>query len=192
MEEKEYQTDKKTNSGLILFIPLAVIIVGIFILMHWNSHSPSVLNDESITVKDNPVAPDFTLPGLDGESVSLGDYRGKVVLLNIWATWCPPCLAEAPSMEKLYNRFKDDDFKLLAVSIDEDGKNAILPFMKSKDLSFTVLLDPEGIITKLYGTTAVPESFIIRKDGKIDGKIKGAIDWMSPKVIEYLTNLIEE
>lgn len=183
MEEKESQAKKNVNTGLILFIPLAIVIVAIFVLMHW---------EKQLAHNDDLLAPDFTLPGLDGKSVSLDDYRGKVVLLNIWATWCPPCVAEAPSLEKLNNRFKDDDFKLLAVSIDEDGENAIVPFMERNKLSFPVLVDPERGIMELYGATGVPESFIVRKDGIIDEKVVGAIDWMSPEVIEYFTNLIQE
>ncbi|MFC1838102.1 TlpA disulfide reductase family protein [Thermodesulfobacteriota bacterium] len=189
MEEKESQSGKKMNTGLILFIPLAIIIVVIFILMRWENQL--VYEDEPITEESIP-APNFTLPGLDGESVSLDDYRGKVVLLNIWATWCPPCVAEAPSLEKLNKRFKDDDFKLLTVSIDEGGESVIVPFMERNKLSFPVLVDPEGSIMELYRTTGVPESFIIRKDGIVDGKIEGALDWTSPEVVEYINNLIRE
>lgn len=189
MEEKEHHTENKTSSGLLPFIPLAVIIVSIFILMQWKS--PPVINDESIALKNNQIAPDFTLPGLDGKSVSLGDYRGKVVLVNIWATWCPPCIAEIPSLEKLYNKFKDTDFEILAVSVDENGESVIAPFIKKHNMSFPVLVDPYGSIMQLYGTIGVPETFVIRKDGTIDGKIEGAIDWMSPRVIEFIEGLID-
>ena len=189
MEEKESQAGKKINTGLILFIPLAIVIIAIFILMHWEKQL--VYEDEPVT-EESILAPNFTLPGLDGESVSLDDYKGKVVLLNIWATWCPPCIAEAPSLEKLYNRFKDDDFKLLTVSVDENGEDVVVPFMKRNKLSFPVLLDPEGSIMELYGAIGVPESFIISKDGFVDGKIEGAIDWVSPEVIEYIDELIHK
>lgn len=185
MEEKEPQEGNK-KTGLIL-IPLVIVMVAIFILMQWEEQP--VYKDEPIT-EDTIHAPNFTFPGLDGEFVSLDDYRGKVVLLNIWATWCPPCVAEAPSLEKLNNRFKDHDFKMLAVSIDEEGENAIIPFMEKYKLSFPVLLDPEASIMELYGATGVPESFIISKDGIIDGTIIGAIDWASPEVTEYIDNLM--
>ena len=189
MEEKESQAGKKINTGLILFIPLAIVIIAIFILMRWETQL--VYEDEPVT-EESIFAPNFTLQGLDGKSVSLDDYKGKVVLLNIWATWCPPCIAEAPSLEELNNRFKDDDFKLLTVSIDEDGENVIIPFMEKNKLSFPVLVDPEGSIMELYGAIGVPESFIIRKDGIVDGKIEGAIDWMSQEVIDYIDDLIHE
>ena len=183
MEEKEPQEENK-KIGLIL-IPLIMVLVAIFILMQWE------YKDEPVT-KKSILAPGFILPGLDGEPVSLDDYRGKVVLLNIWATWCAPCVEEAPSLEKLNNRFKEDDFKMLAVSIDEEGENAIIPFMKKYKLTFPVLLDPERNIMGLYGATAVPESIIIRKNGIIDEKVIGAIDWFSPQAIDYIDKLIHE
>ena len=190
MEEKEHQAEKKTNIGKFLFIPLAIVIIGIFVLMHLRSFSG--IDHSSARIEDSITAPNFTLADLDGQSVSLEDFRGKVVLLNVWATWCPPCVSETPSLEKLYNRFKNDDFKLLAVSVDEDGRNVILPFMEKRNLTFPVLVDSKGTIMKSYGITGVPESFIIRKDGIIEGKIEGAIDWMSPDVIEYISDLIEK
>jgi len=190
MEEKESWEKKKLTTGLILFIPLIIIIVAIFLLMQ--GKSPSNKDIEATNAKDELLAPNFSLPNLDGQSVSLNDYKGKVVIVNIWATWCPPCVAEAPSLERLYNKFKDDDFELLAVSIDEDGAMAIEPFIKKHNLTFPVLVDPEGSILDLYGSTGVPESFIVRKDGIIDDKVIGAIDWTSPKVIEYFQDLIKQ
>jgi thiol-disulfide isomerase/thioredoxin len=124
--------------------------------------------------------------------VSLSSYKGKVVIVNIWATWCPPCVAETPSLDKLYKMFKDEGLELLAVSVDKNGKKVVEPFIKKKDLSFPVLLDPEGRVAGLYRTTGVPESFIVRKDGTLDNKIEGAINWTSPKVIEYFQKLLKE
>lgn len=190
MNENEIREEKKLNTKLTLFIPLAIIIVVIFILMQWKS--TSIEDSESLDAEKGRSAPNFSLPGLDGKFVSLNDYKGKVVIVNIWATWCPPCVAEAPSLDKLYRILKDEDFELLAVSIDEIGDRVIIPFMKKNNLSFPVLVDTQGSIMELYGTKAVPESFIIRKDGIIDRKFIGAIDWTSPEVIEYLKNLIQE
>jgi peroxiredoxin len=104
-------------------------------------------------------APDFSFPDLNGKKVGLSDYKGKVVLVNIWATWCPPCRDEMPSMQKLYERFKGEGFELLAVSIDETGRRAVVPFVQKLNLTFPVLLDPKGKIQGLYKITGVPESF---------------------------------
>jgi len=189
MDEKDTQGTKKANLRIILFIPIAVIALAVFVLLQNN---PSNIDIKPLDTKQGPPAPNFTLQGLDGRMVSLSDHKGKVVLLNIWATWCPPCVSETPSIDKLYKMLKDEDFELLAVSVDEGGKKVVENFMEKKNLSFPVLLDPEGHVARLYRTTGVPESFIIRKDGTVDSKIEGAIDWTSPKVLKYFQKLMQE
>jgi peroxiredoxin len=190
MEDKYSRENKKSNTRKILFIPIAILALVVFILMQ--NRTPPAIDIEPNHTEQGPTAPNFTLKGLDGRMVSLSDHKGKVILLNIWATWCPPCVAEAPSLDKLYKIMKDEDFELMAVSIDEGGKKAVEEFMKSKNLTFPVLLDPDGRVARLYRTTGVPESFIIRKDGTIDNKVEGAVDWTSPKLIEYFHRLIQE
>jgi peroxiredoxin len=96
-------------------------------------------------------APDFTFPDLNGKVVSLSDYKGKVVFINIWATWCLPCREEMPSMQKLYDQFKGEAFEILAVSIDSAGRKAVAPFMRELNLTFPALLDTRGDIRSLYG-----------------------------------------
>ncbi len=190
MEDKDKRETKKPNLRILLFIPIAVIALYVFVSLQ-NRNPPNV--DLAPTpAQTGPSAPNFTLQGLDGRMVSLSDYRGKVVLLNFWATWCPPCVSEAPSLDKLYKMLKDENFVLLAVSVDEGGKKAVEDFMKKKNLSFPVLLDPEGRIARLYRTTGVPESFVVRKNGTIDNKIRGAIDWTAPKAVEYFHELTQE
>ena len=111
-----------------------------------------------------------------------------MVLLNIWATWCPPCVEEMPSMEKLYRELKDEGFEILAVSIDVLGAKAVLPFMIEHKLNFPALTDSEGDIKSLYQTTGVPESFIIDKDGIIVEKVISPRDWAA---IRFFRNLIQ-
>jgi peroxiredoxin len=149
-----------------------------------------MLSGNSVLKKGEP-APDFTLPDLDQKMVSLSDYKGKVVLLNIWATWCPPCVEEMPSIERLHQELKDQDFEILAVSIDVLGANAVIPFMKKHNLSFPALTDTKGALKNLYQTTGVPESIIIDKQGNIAEKIIGARDWASPGAIRLFRNLIQ-
>ncbi len=136
-------------------------------------------------------APDFTFPDLDGKEVSLSDFRGKVVFVNIWATWCPPCREEMPSMQKLYERFKGQDFEILAVSIDADGREAVAPFMQQMNLTFPALLDPDEKIRRLYAITGVPESFIIDRNGILVERVIGALDWAAPKVFRFFQALIQ-
>jgi peroxiredoxin len=137
-------------------------------------------------------APNITLPGLDGRMVELKDYRGKVVFLNIWATWCPTCREEMPSMEKLYQGLKGEAFEILAVSVDKAGAKAVAPFMKAHNLSFRVLLDPEGQIARPYGVTGVPESFIINKEGIIEKIVIGPIDWTEPAIVDFFRSLLKK
>ena len=191
MEEKDIQGTKKTNLRTILFIPIAILVLAVFLLLQNNTASNNDI--EPVHTKQGPPAPNFTLKGLDGRMISLSDYKGKVVLLNIWATWCGYCVAEMPSLDKLNKMFEDEDFVLLAVSIDEEGERIVEPFMKKKKLNFPVLLDMDSRVARLYGTSGgVPISFIIRKDGTIDSKVEGAIDWTAPKVIKYFQELMQE
>lgn len=174
----------------ILLIFLVIVGVGIIVLLQ--------TKDSSFNLSGRPrlgkgvSAPDFALPDLDGKTVTLADYKGKVVLLNIWATWCPPCVEEMPSMEKLYQELKDKDFAILAVSIDVSGAKAVIPFMEKHKLSFSVLTDTEGAIKSLYQTTGVPESFIIDKQGIIVEKVIGPRDWAAPSTIRSFQNLIQK
>lgn len=137
-------------------------------------------------------APNFNFPDLNGKKVSLSDHRGKVVLVNIWATWCPPCRQEMPSMQRLYATFKGDNFEILAVSIDSKGREVVAPFMRNMNLTFPALLDPKETIKPVYRITGVPESFIIDKDGVLVEKIIGPINWATPEVFFFFRDLIQK
>ena len=175
----ETRSGRKTGLKPLLLIVLILIGVGIIFLLQ--------SKDSSFNLSGNPrpgqgvPAPDFTLPGLDGQ----------VVLLNIWATWCPPCVDEMPSMEKLYQTLKTEGFEILAVSMDESGAQTVRPFMEKHQLNFPALTDTEGAIKSLYQTTGVPESFIIDKDGVIVEKVIGPRDWASPGAVRFFRNLIQ-
>jgi peroxiredoxin len=183
------KTKKFNYRAVILVFLVVAALVILFVLNREKSlFAPFSFNP----LKAGQPAPDFTFPGLDGKMVSLSDYKGKVVLVNIWATWCPPCVDEMPSMEKLYRELKDENFEILAVSIDALGKKAVAPFMKKYNLSFPALMDPDGTIKDLYQTTGVPESFIINKDGILVEKIIGSRNWADPAVVRYLRDLISQ
>ncbi len=139
------------------------------------------------------IAPDFTFPEvISDKPVSLPQFKGKVVFLNIWATWCGPCRIEMPDMEKLYQKFKKEDFVILAVSIDKQGKSVVIPFMQELGLTFKVLLDPDGAIQRTYMVNALPSSFIIDKTGRIIARVIGAREWFGPETIETFEYLINE
>jgi peroxiredoxin len=188
MKKEEIQKERRVNFQAPVIIFLIVILFGILILLQTKDsfYNPS---SGSQLAKGLP-APDFSLPDLDGQMVGLADYKGKVVLLNIWATWCPPCVDEMPSMEKLYQALQGEGFEILAVSIDESGAQDVLPFMKKHKLSFPALIDSRGTLKGLYQTSGVPESFIIDKDGIVVEKVIGPRDWAVPEAIRFFRNLI--
>jgi peroxiredoxin len=180
----------KVNFQSVLLIFLIVFGIGVIFLLQTKDSSLD-LSGKPRLVKGMP-APGFTLPDLDGKMVSLADFKGKVVLLNIWATWCPPCVEEMPSMEKLYQELKEENFVILAASIDASGNEVVAPFMETHKLSFLALTDNQGKLQDLYQTTGVPESFIIDKSGIIAEKIIGPRDWATPDAIAYFRGLIRQ
>jgi peroxiredoxin len=122
------------------------------------------------------VADDFTLPMSEGGSFTLSAQRGKVVLVNFWATWCPPCLEEMPAMERLWRRHKDAGFVLLAVSLDSDPKK-VPPFVGAHKFTFPVAVDPKMTVAERYGVRALPSSFVIDRDGTVMGIALGPRVW---------------
>jgi len=146
---------------------------------------------------DGPVAAgklaaDFKLAGLDGRTISLSSLHGKVVFLNVWATWCAPCREEMPSIETLYEEFsRDKDFVVLAVSQDTEGRNAVAPYMERNGFKFTVLLDPENQVGDAYDVSGIPETFIIDRAGRIVAHHIGPYDWANPEMREALRELID-
>jgi len=137
-------------------------------------------------------APDFLLPDLRGQVVRLSQLKGKVVMLNVWTTWCPPCRKEMPTMEALYRRLQGGDFVMLAASQDVDGQSTVLPYLQEGGFTFPVLLDARGEVGKKYGVTGYPETFIIDRQGNVVYHHIGYNDWAQPAVEAALRRLIEQ
>jgi cytochrome c biogenesis protein CcmG/thiol:disulfide interchange protein DsbE len=139
------------------------------------------------------AAPDFSLPDLQGKTVRLSDYRGKVVFLNFWATWCKPCKEEMPSMELLWDNFKSEDFVMLAISMDRvTTKNDIHPFIESMNLTFPVLTDSWGQTDKRYKLMGVPETYIIDQNGVLREKVIGPRDWTLQDSVTTIVQLLQK
>jgi peroxiredoxin len=136
--------------------------------------------------------PDFTLPDLEGRPVRLRDLRGKLVFLNFWATWCPPCRLEMPSMERLYQTFKQTEFVMLAVSIDRQGAEAVKPFMEELRLTFPALLDQTSAVARQYGLRGLPATYLIDPDGQLIGAAVGGRDWHSTEAKALITGLLRQ
>jgi cytochrome c biogenesis protein CcmG, thiol:disulfide interchange protein DsbE len=131
-------------------------------------------------------APDFTLQDSE-RTVSLHDYRGKIVILNLWATWCPPCIGEIPDLELLQKRM-GDKVTIVAVSYD-DTDNAYTQFVREHKLGFLTVHDRERKLKDLYQPTGPPETYVIDRSGKVLRKFIGAQQWAGPEIVDYLQKL---
>lgn len=139
------------------------------------------------------TAPDFSLPDLQGKKQRLSDYRGKVVFLNFWATWCKPCKEEMPSMQVLWENLKNQDFMMLAVSMDRvTTTKDIPPFVGNLNLSFPILTDSWGQTDKRYKLMGVPETYIIDQNGVLREKVIGPRDWTRRESIETIVQLLQK
>ena len=167
-----------------------MVLLAVFFLTACNdsSQQPQQVQQGSLVGK---VAPALTLTDMQGRQVSLEQFHGKVVILNFWATWCPPCREEMPSMEKLYQDYKEQGLVLLAVNIEENGKQAVSTFLQKRPYSFPILLDSDNVAQNTFGVFRFPESFIIDRNGVIVEKIVGGRNWLSGptfKLIDFLLN----
>jgi len=164
------RTSRATQVGLL------AALLGFLIGCYGSSHPARI----------GSAAPDFTVQDSD-HSVTLSQYRGQVVVLNFWATWCPPCIEETPSLVRMTNSMKGK-VVVLAVSIDADDA-AYHKFLKDYNVSMITVRDEQRKASNLYGTFGWPESYIIDRQGVIRRKFIGAVEWNSPEIIDYLTKL---
>ncbi|MGH7833121.1 MAG: peroxiredoxin family protein [Candidatus Binatia bacterium] len=141
-------------------------------------------------VKDHPAAPEFALPNPDGKKLSLNDFRGKVVFLNFWASWCVPCREEMPAMERLYQEFKGKGLEILAVNVKDTRKDA-LAFVKELKLSYPILLDPEGQVGLLYGAWGLPATYLIDEKGMVLARLWGPAEWYGPEARNLIKTILE-
>jgi cytochrome c biogenesis protein CcmG, thiol:disulfide interchange protein DsbE len=133
------------------------------------------------------AAPDFTVQDSD-HSVTLSQFKGQVVVLNFWATWCPPCIEEMPSLVEMQRRMRPKGVTVLAVSIDVD-ENAYHKFIKDHGVNMITVRDPEEKTAVLYGTHGWPETYIIDRSGVVRRKFIGAVDWTEPEIIDFMAKL---
>ena len=141
-------------------------------------------------MKDKSPAPDFTLPDLERGKVSLKDFRGKLLMLNFWASWCVPCREEMPAMERLYQRYKDRGFVILGVNIKDDKKSAI-SFVRELKITFPIGFDPNGDVGLLYGAWGLPATYLIDARGIALARAWGPADWFSPRARELIEALLD-
>lgn len=163
-------------------IGAAVLVAVVVFAALWASGPPPE------PVLPGQEAPGFELPRLDGAAVRLADQRGKVVLLNFWATWCKPCEDEMPAMQRLYERLAGTDFELLAVSVDEE-RTPVDAFRERLGLAFPILLDPGKAVAAAYQTHRFPETYLIDRDGRILARYIGPRSWDAEAYVDRIARL---
>jgi peroxiredoxin len=171
--------------GLIL--GLTGLLVGALL---WSRPPPPEQADGFDVVRVAPApAPDFTLAGLDGKTVRLADFRGRVVFLNFWATWCPPCREEMPAMQALAGDLEKQGLVVLAVNYEESAETAEA-FVRETGLALPVLLDPDGTVARRYRVPGLPASFFIDRRGALVGSVLGFRDWRGAAARRYVEGLL--
>lgn len=186
------------KKGIVILALLALIIWGIYDINKSNSNllnqqiqQSSSNNSETVSIvglEQGNLAPDFTLSTLEGEDLSLSDFYGKKVILNMWATWCPPCIAEMPHLQSYYTDHKSDNIEVFAINLTQSEKNItdVTQFISDFELTFPVVLDEESRVADLYQVTTIPTTFILNSKGEIEQKIVG------PMTYEMMAELMKE
>ena len=171
------------KAALIVIVVLAVVGTLFFIGQNGGQRVKSV--------REGDRAPEFQLPSLDGRTVNLSSYRGKVVMVHFWATWCPPCVEEIPTLERLYRAYVGKDLEILAVSVDEGGAGAVGQFMQKNRFALPVLLNSDQSVARSYGTFKFPETYLVDREGVVQRKIIGAADWTSADALRVIQAMLD-
>ena len=137
------------------------------------------------------AVPNFTLRNETGKVVALSEFRGQIVVLNFWATWCPPCLEEMPSLNRFAEKYQGKGIQVIGVSVDENAE-AYDEFLAKNQISFLTLRDPAHNTSDLYGTRLFPESYIISREGRLLRKVIGPIEWTSQQEVKYFDDLLAQ
>jgi peroxiredoxin len=173
----------------------ALFVLFFFALGAAPAWSQSKINFKVIPIlqpmKDTAPTPDFSLTNAEGKKISLKDFRGKILFLNFWATWCEPCRDEMPAMEKLYQEFRDKNFTVLAVNV-KDRRQEALAFVKELKLTYPIAFDPNAEVASLYGAWGLPTTYIIGPKGEGLARGWGPAEWHSPAARNLFKELLEE
>ncbi len=178
------------NVKLLFRLLIGIALVLMLFACKDESRTPAATQG-AVSEQDKRLAPDFELKDINGQVVRLSQFKGQVVILNFWATWCPPCREEMPSMEALHRKFADKGLVMLAVNVEENGPQLVPEFLRSNPYSFRILYDSEARVQNLYRVFRYPETFIIDRNGNIVEKVIGSHDWMrgeAYKLIDFLLN----
>jgi peroxiredoxin len=175
-----------------LIIVIVFTVPGaLMLLQQWGYLADGTVMPAMPVSSRTVVAPDFSLRDLDGNVRHLASFRGRVVLLSFWATWCPPCQTEMPLMEALYQGYKGHGFEVVGVASDVQGAEVVQPFMTQHHLSFTTLLDTTGQVTRLYGVTSLPTTYLLDREGRLVTVAVGSHDWAKADARALIMSLLK-
>jgi peroxiredoxin len=141
---------------------------------------------------ERPLVADWTLPRVNGESATLRDFRGRVLVLNFWATWCGPCRRELPALQSLHQELAHEGLEVVAVSVDAGDPESVARFARERGVTFPIVHDPGEDVARRYGTTAWPTTFVIDRKGRRVYRVAGAWDWAAPATRATLRELLSE
>jgi peroxiredoxin len=177
-----------------LLISVSVLLASLSAFAASSPSSESKVNYKAVPIlqpmKDNAPTPDFSLMTPEGKKLSLKDFRGKVVLLNFWASWCVPCREEMPAMEKLYQEYKQKNFVVLAVAV-KDRKQDALDFVKELKLTYPIALDFDAQVGTLYGAWGLPATYLIGPKGEGLARGWGPANWYNPASRKLIQDLVD-
>jgi peroxiredoxin len=182
---------KVWKSRALLMVMMVTALGVLMLLQQWGYWADGTATPAMPMSSRTVVAPDFALRDLDGTMRDLASFRGRVILLTFWATWCPPCRAEMLSMAGLYQTYKDYGFEVVAVSSDVQGAEVVQPFVTQLHLSFTTLLDATGQVTRLYGVTSLPTTYLLDREGRLVTVAIGGHDWATADARALITSLLD-
>lgn len=165
-------------------------VVPVFLLCMGTVSPAASAPDQTLPEYSQQTAPEFTLDDIDGQTHRLSDYRGKVVILSFWATWCPPCRYEMPSMERLRKLVEGEDIEILAVNVGE-SEDAIFIFTADYPVEFSLLMDRDGAVIQDYPVIGLPTTYVIGPEGRIRYRAVGSREWDDPALINRLRGLLE-
>lgn len=187
-----------TPSHKLILLTLAAAAAALVLIAPWSAGQDRALVGMVATLNGQWVgrqAPSLALPDLEGQQHTLAEYRGQVVFLNFWGSFCAPCREEMPSMEALVRDYKERGMVMVAISLDpeaQDAREFMQTFMPGERSAMTVLHDPQGTSSQLYGTELLPETYIIDRQGRVVARFVNAYDWSRPEVRQLIEFLLSD
>ncbi len=178
--------------GKRLFFLIAALLLLLLCTLPVHSEESLFARIGIQSVRDKKKVPHCCLESLSGEKVQLSDLKDKIIFLNFWATWCGPCKEEMPSMETLYQRYKERGFVFLTISVDYEGPEPVRKFIEKRRYRFPVLLDPKGETLDLFEISKIPATLIIDRKGKVIGRVIGPRNWSSPEVFLIVDQMLND